>query len=137
MLLLEAGHDRRPFLMRMPLGFLKLIRDPSISWGYNSEPEPCAEGRRLWVPRGKMLGGSSSINGMLYSRADPRDYDEWSRMGLSGWSFAEVLPYFRRAESSWHGESLFHGASGPLSVTGWESRGGLLEATLAAVRAKG
>ena len=136
-LLLEAGHDRRPFLMRMPLGFLKLIRDPSISWGYNSEPEPFAEGRRLWVPRGKMLGGTSSINGMLYSRADPRDYDEWSRMGLSGWSFAEVLPYFRRAESSCHGESLFHGASGPLSVTGWESRGGLLEATLAAVRAQG
>jgi choline dehydrogenase len=136
-LLLEAGHDRRPFLMRMPLGFLKLIRDPSISWGYHSEPEPFADGRRLWLPRGKMLGGSSSINGMLYSRADPRDYDEWSGMGLSGWSFAEVLPYFRRAESSWHGDSVFHGASGPLSVTGWESRDGLLEATFAAVRAQG
>jgi len=136
-LLLEAGHGARPFLMRMPLGFLKLIRDPSISWGYTSEPEPRADGRRLWLPRGKMLGGSSSINGMLYSRADPRDYDEWSHLGLAGWSFAEVLPYFRRAESSWHGESLFHGVGGPLTVTGWESHDGLLAATFAAVRARG
>ncbi|HTY95292.1 MAG TPA: GMC family oxidoreductase N-terminal domain-containing protein [Steroidobacteraceae bacterium] len=136
-LLLEAGHGRRPFLMRMPLGFLKLIQDPAISWGYTSEPEPFAGGRRLWLPRGKMLGGCSSINGMLYSRADPRDYDEWSSMGLAGWSFAEVLPYFRRAESSWHGDSAFHGADGPLSVTGWEARDGLLDATFAAVRARG
>jgi len=136
-LLLEAGHARRPLLMRMPLGFLKLIQDPAISWGYASEPEPHAQARRLWLPRGKMLGGCSSINGMLYARADPRDYDEWRQLGLEGWSFAEVLPYFCRAESSWRGESLFHGGTGPLSVTGWESRDGLLDATLAAVRARG
>jgi choline dehydrogenase len=136
-LLLEAGDSRRSLLMRMPLGFLKLIRDPSISWGYTSEPEPFADQRRLWLPRGKMLGGCSSINGMLYARADARDYDEWDQMGLTGWSYGEVLPYFRRAESSWRGNSELHGDSGPLSVTGWQTRGALLDATFAAVRALG
>jgi choline dehydrogenase len=136
-LLLEAGDSRRSLLMRMPLGFLKLIRDPSISWGYTSEPEPFADQRRLWLPRGKMLGGCSSINGMLYARADARDYDEWSQMGLAGWSYAEVLPYFRRAESSWRGNSEFHGDSGPLSVTGWRRQDAMLDATFAAARMLG
>jgi choline dehydrogenase len=124
-------------LMRIPLGFLKLIRDPTTSWGYTSEPEPFADKRRLWLPRGKMLGGSSSINGMLYSRADPRDYDEWTSLGLKGWGFADVLPYFLRSESSWRGASAFHGAEGPLSVTGWENRDQLLTSTFEAVKAMG
>jgi choline dehydrogenase len=136
-LILEAGGARRPLLMRIPLGFLKLIRDPSISWGNTSEPEPGANGRSLWLPRGKMLGGCSSINGMLYSRADPRDYDEWSALGIKGWGYADLLPYFKRAETSWRGASAFHGGDGPLTVTGWESRDGLLESTLQAVRAMG
>src|SRR5690606_1862364 len=81
-LLLEAGgQDRLPF-MAMPLAFLKICRDPRVGWGYTSEPEPFADNRRIWAPRGKVLGGSSSINGMLYARGQAQDYDDWSARGL-------------------------------------------------------
>ena len=108
----ESGHRR----MRMPLAWRDTFMDPHLGWGYQSEPEPCAAGRRIPVPRGRVLGGSSSVNGMMYSRGHPADYDHWRALGLAGWGYAEVLPYFCRSESNWRGESLYHGASGPLTV---------------------
>jgi choline dehydrogenase-like flavoprotein len=116
-LLIEAGGPDRGYRrMRMPLAWRDTFMNPRFGWGYLSEPEPHADGRRIPVPRGKVLGGSSSVNGMMYSRGHPADYDAWRDLGASGWSFAEVLPYFRRAETNWRGESLYHGAEGPLTV---------------------
>jgi len=117
-LLIEAGGPDRGFRrMRMPLAWRDTFMNPRFGWGYQSEPEPHADGRRIPVPRGKVLGGTSSVNGMMYSRGHPADYDEWRDLGCSGWSYAEVLPYFRRAEANWRGESLYHGARGPLTVS--------------------
>ncbi|HYK24893.1 MAG TPA: GMC family oxidoreductase N-terminal domain-containing protein [Steroidobacteraceae bacterium] len=116
-LLIEAGGPDRGYRrMRMPLAWRDTFMNPRFGWGYQSEPEPHADGRRIPVPRGKVLGGSSSVNGMMYSRGHPADYDAWRDLGVSGWSFAEVLPYFRRAEANWRGESLYHGAEGPFTV---------------------
>jgi choline dehydrogenase len=116
-LLLEAGGPDRHRLMQMPLGFFPMLRDPSVFWGYKSEPEPHADGREIPLPRGKVLGGSSSVNGMLYGRGHPEDYEEWRRLGGRGWGFADVLPYFIRAEANWRGASRFHGGYGPLTVS--------------------
>jgi choline dehydrogenase len=115
-LLLEAGGRDRHRLMKMPLGFFPMLRDPRVGWGYRTEPEPHADHREILLPRGKLLGGSSSINGMVYGRGHPQDYEEWSRLGGSGWGFADVLPYFRKAETNWRGASPVHGGEGPLSV---------------------
>jgi choline dehydrogenase len=90
--------------------------NPAVSWSYVSEAEPYADNRSIAAPAGKVLGGCSSVNGMMYSRGHPGDYDHWSQIGLSGWSYAEVLPYFRRSESNWRGESQYHGATGELTV---------------------
>ncbi len=117
-LLLEAGGaERGHWRMKMPLAWRDTFMDPRFGWGYSSEPEPYADDRRIPVPRGKVLGGSSSVNGMMYSRGHPPDYDHWRALGLAGWSYAEVLPYFRRSEANWRGESLYHGGSGPLTVS--------------------
>ena len=115
-LLLEAGGADRHPLMKMPLAFFPLMRDPKVSWPYRTEPEPHADNRVLTLPRGKMLGGSSAINGMMYARGHSGDYDQWRQLGLKGWGYADVLPYFKRAESNWRGETLHHGGSGPLTV---------------------
>ncbi len=116
-LLLEAGRpDRHPFL-RMPIAHPKVRHWPSYSWNYRSEPEPALNGRSLIVPRGKTLGGSSSINGMIYLRGNARDYDLWRQRGLAGWSYTDLLPYFRQLESHWRGASEHHGDSGPIKVT--------------------
>jgi choline dehydrogenase len=136
-LLLEAGGRDRHRLMKMPLGFFPMLRDPSIGWGYHSEPEPYADRRELVLPRGKLLGGSSSINGMLYGRGHPQDYQEWSRLGGSGWSFAEVLPYFRKAESNWRGATPFHGGDGPLSVSRHTTYGRIFDALMQTARNRG
>jgi choline dehydrogenase len=116
-LLLEAGGPDDHLLLRMPLGFLRALFRPEFSWGYFSEPEPHLNGRRLWLPRGKVLGGSGSINGMFYMRGHSRDFDTWHGLGCSGWSYREVLPYFKRLENSWRGAGPYHGDSGPLPVT--------------------
>ncbi len=115
-LLLEAGGPDRHPLMSAPLAFFPVMREARLSWPYATEPEPHAGGRVLGLPRGKLLGGSSSINGMMYARGHARDYDEWRQLGCEGWSYADVLPYFRRAETSWRGEGPYHGGSGPLTV---------------------
>jgi len=116
-LLLEAGDDERKFLrIRMPLAWRDAFRDPRLSWGFESEPEPCADGRRVQAPRGKVLGGSNSVNGLMYMRGCPADYDDWAKRGLPGWDYAGVLPYFRRSECNWRGASRFHGGTGPLTT---------------------
>jgi len=115
-LLLEAGGSHRKFLLTMPLGFLKALRNPEYTWPYKSEPEPHLNGRRIMIPRGRVLGGSSSINGMFYMRGHSLDFDTWRQMGCTGWGFADVLPYFRRMETSWRGENAWHGGDGPLCV---------------------
>lgn len=116
-LLLEAGGANTSVLVRMPAGVGTLIKQKSKhNWGFWSEPEPHMDGRRMWHPRGKGLGGSSAINGMVYIRGHARDYDQWRQLGLDGWSFADVLPYFRKAEDFAGGKTEFHGAGGPLKV---------------------
>ncbi len=115
--LLEAGTGNpEDFLIRMPLGMLKAIPSPKYSKFYFTEPEPHLNGRSIALPRGRMLGGSSSINGMFYMRGHSRDYDRWAQMGNAGWSYADVLPYFRKMETSWRGEGPYHGGAGPLHV---------------------
>ena len=117
-LLLEAGGANTSMLVRMPAGVGELIKAKGPSnWGFWTEPEPHMDGRRLWWPRGRGLGGSSAINGMIYIRGHARDYDQWRQMGLAGWSYADVLPYFKRAETLDTGEDAFHGGSGPLNVS--------------------
>lgn len=116
-LLLEAGGPDRHPLLRMPLAHGKVRHWPRYSWNFKSEPEPALAGRRLIVPRGKTLGGSSSINGMIYVRGNARDYDLWRQRGLAGWSYADVLPYFKRVETSWRGANDYHGNTGPVRVT--------------------
>jgi len=115
-LLLEAGgKDWHPFI-HMPAGLAKLIHLESINWAYETEPQAELAGRRLYWPRGKVLGGSSSINAMCYCRGHRRDYDDWAAGGARGWGFDEVLPFFRQAEDQENGASPFHGIGGPLSV---------------------
>jgi len=115
-LLLEAGpRDWNPFI-HMPAGLSKLVNFKSLNWNYNTEPEPALNNRRLYWPRGRVLGGSSSINAMCYSRGHRSDYDDWAELGNPGWSWKEVLPYFRQAENQSRGESELHGVGGPLSV---------------------
>ena len=116
-LLLEAGaSEQKQSVIEMPLAWFQAMMTPGIGWGYASEPEPHADGRRIPAPRGRVVGGCSSINGMMYSRGAPQDYDQWAQMGNRGWSHVDVLPYFRRSERNWRGESAHHGGSGELSV---------------------
>jgi choline dehydrogenase len=115
-LLLEAGGEDSYWLLHMPLAFPRICTLPTFNWGYLGDPEPHADQRRIPLPRGKVLGGSSTINGLMYARGDRSDYDGWRQLGLPGWSYAEVLPYFRRAEANFRGESVYHGVSGPMTV---------------------
>jgi choline dehydrogenase len=115
-LLLEAGGGADKFLIRMPLGMMKAMLQPGLTWRMMTEPEPTLNNRRLFLPRGKLLGGSSSINGMVYMRGHSADYDRWAQKGARGWSHAEVLPYFRRMERSWRGTDNY-GSTGPLPIT--------------------
>jgi choline dehydrogenase len=116
-LLLEAGGHDLHFWIHVPLGYGKLFNDARVNWLYSSEPEPELDNRRIIQPRGKVLGGSSSINGLLYVRGQHEDYDRWRQLGNAGWSFEDVLPYFRRAEDQERGEDALHGVGGPLSVS--------------------
>jgi choline dehydrogenase len=116
-LVLEAGGKDDSLFMTMPLGWRQIWRGPKHNWNFATEPEAGCDNRRLSLPRGKTLGGSSSINGMLYVRGHPRDYDLWRQAGCEGWSYADALPYFRRAEGNWRGEGAFHGGAGPLGVS--------------------
>jgi choline dehydrogenase len=115
-LLLEAGgRDWHPFI-HMPAGLAKLIDLHYLNWGYETEPQAQLNGRRLYWPRGKVLGGSSSINAMCYCRGHRKDYDSWAAGGAPGWAFDDVLPYFIKSEDQENGTSAWHGVGGPLSV---------------------
>lgn len=116
-LLLEAGPVNRSWRIDMPSGMGGLLSSERFNWAYVSEPEPFLDNRRLSHPRGRVLGGSSSINGMMYVRGHARDYDGWAQRGCRGWSYAELLPYFRRAEHHEKGASDYHGGEGPLFVS--------------------
>jgi choline dehydrogenase len=119
--LLEAGpRDWHP-MIHIPAGVLKLLYNPLVNWNYSSEPEPGTGGRRIHWPRGRVLGGTSSINGMLYVRGNPADYDGWAQMGARGWTYDEVLPYFRKSESYAGGDEKYRGRSGPLPVTDYDT----------------
>jgi choline dehydrogenase len=116
-LLLEAGtKDTNPWI-HIPLGYTKTYTDPRVNWMFDSEPEKELNGRTLYQPRGKVLGGTSSINGMVYMRGTPTDYDGWRQKGCDGWAYDDVLPFFRKAEDQERGPDEFHGAGGPLHVS--------------------
>jgi len=115
--LIEAGRRERSPLLAMPIAFPMIMMRGRYNWHYMGEPEPHADNRRIRQPRGKALGGSSMINGMLYARGHPRDYDEWRQLGFEGWSWDDVLPYFRRSENHWGDANEYHGKGGPLSIT--------------------
>lgn len=115
-LIVEAGGKDDNWLIQIPIGVGKMFPAGMFNWNYQSEAEPHADSRSIYHPRGKVLGGSSSINMMAYVRGNAGDYDRWRQRGLSGWSYADVLPYFRRAERAEFGADDFHGGEGPLSV---------------------
>jgi choline dehydrogenase len=113
-LLIEAGpRDWNP-LIHIPAGYMKLLDHPVLTWGFKAEPDPGVNNRAILYPRGRVLGGSSSINGMIYVRGQPEDFDHWGQLGNRGWGWDDVLPYFKRAESWEDGEDDFHGNDGPL-----------------------
>jgi choline dehydrogenase len=115
--LIEAGgRDRNPWI-HIPLGFGKLVPNPKVNWGYETEPEPHLGGRRLMWPRGKVLGGSGSINGLVFLRGAPSDYDGWEALGAKGWSYKDVLPYFKRMEHNVRGADAYRGQGGPMTIS--------------------
>ena len=116
-LLLEAGGQDTSWKVRMPSAMVEAIDGPAHNWQYETEPEPNLNGRRINHPRGRVLGGSSSINGMMYIRGHALDYDRWAQAGAAGWAYGDVLPYFRRLENFPGGADDYHGDDGPLNVT--------------------
>ena len=116
-LLLEAGGDDRSFWLRTPIGYGMSFYNPKVNWMYRTEPDPALAGRQGYWPRGKVLGGSSSINAMVFIRGQPRDFDDWAALGNPGWGWADVLPYFKKMEDSAHGPSAWRGRGGPLHVS--------------------
>jgi choline dehydrogenase len=116
-LLLEAGPKDSNRWIHVPLGYGKLFKEKTVNWMYQTEPEPGLDGRQVFQPRGKVLGGSSSINGLLYVRGQHEDYDRWRQHGNTGWGYDDVLPYFKKAENQQRGADEYHGVGGPLPVS--------------------
>ena len=115
--LIEAGgRDHNPWI-HIPLGFGKLVPNHNVNWGYETEPEPHLNGRRLSWPRGKVLGGSGSINGLVFLRGAPSDYDNWEALGAKGWGYKDVLPYFKRLEHNVSGANAYRGQGGPMTIS--------------------
>ena len=116
--LLEAGPPDRSLFVHVPLGVIRMPYHKTLNWRFLSKPQGTMNGRPIYVPRGKTLGGTSSVNAMVYMRGNPLDYDEWAAGGNGGWSWADVKPYFKKAENNEQfGESEHHGTGGPLNVT--------------------
>lgn len=131
-LLLEAGpRDRYPWI-HVPIGYGKTMFHKGVNWGYWTEPDPGIADRSMYWPRGKVLGGSSSINGLIYIRGQHEDFDDWARLGNHGWGWQDVLPYFRRSERQQRGADDYHGADGELAVSDVPERNELCEAFIAA-----
>jgi choline dehydrogenase len=131
-LLLEAGGEDRNFWIHVPVGFQKLIYHPKLNWNFETEPEDNVKGRRIPIPRGKVVGGSSSINGMLYVRGNPIDYNTWAQLGNRGWGYDDVLPYFKRTETFERGGDDIRGGSGPLNVADMYERHEMVDAFIKA-----
>lgn len=127
-LLLEAGGSGRNVWIHIPVGYLYTQNNPRTDWCYRTEPQPGLGGRAINYARGKVLGGCSAINGMIYMRGQAADYDHWRQLGLSGWAWDDVLPYFKRSEDHFAGESEFHGAGGEWRVEGQRLHWELLDA---------
>lgn len=137
-LLLEAGVKDNSIMVQMPAGVGGLIGDKgTYNWGFWTEAEPHLNDRKMWWPRGKGWGGSSSINGMIYIRGHARDYDQWRQMGLEGWAYKDVLPYFKRSESLEGGGDAWHGGEGPLKVSKAPTPNPIYKATIEAGRQAG
>jgi choline dehydrogenase-like flavoprotein len=136
-LLLEAGgRDTHPYI-HIPLGLGRMHKSRMFDWGYDSEPEPALNGRRIEAMRGKVLGGSSSINVMAFTRGDPGDYERWAQSGALGWSYVDVLPYFKRVETWEEGENAFRGGKGPIGVEWAKTRDPLFDAWIEAAKLAG
>jgi len=127
-LLLEAGPPDSSIWIHLPIGYGKTMWDPKVNWCFETEPDPGMNGRKIYWPRGKTLGGSSSINGLIYIRGQREDYDHWAALGNEGWSYEECLPYFKRAEGNQRGSSEFHGGEGPLKISDIGAKHELIEA---------
>ena len=136
-LLIEAGPRDRSIIIHMPAAFSYPLANDRFNWFYRSEPEPHLDNRRMYCPRGRVLGGSSSINGMVCIRGNAMDYEGWQQLGADGWSYAEVLPYFRKSETRVRGGDEYRGDSGPLFVTTGACRNPLFGAFLEAARQAG
>jgi len=136
-LLLEAGPKDTHIWIHIPLGYGKLFKEKSVNWMYQTEPEPELNRRQVYQPRGKVLGGSSSINGLLYVRGQHEDYDRWRQRGNAGWGFDDVLPYFKKAENQQRGPDKYHGTGGPLPVSDWRHADPLSEAFIVAAAEAG
>lgn len=135
--LLEAGPpDRNPWI-HIPVGYFKTMHNPTVDWCYKTEPDPGLNGRAIDWPRGKVLGGSSSLNGLLYVRGQPQDYDRWRQMGNAGWGWDDVLPLFKRAENNERGADAYHGDAGPLSVSNMRIQRPICDAWVAAAQTAG
>ena len=130
-LLLEAGPRDNYLWIHIPIGYGKTMFHPEYNWRFETEPDPGMNGRRIYWPRGRCLGGSSSINGLIYIRGQHEDYDHWAALGNAGWAWKEVLPYFRKLESNSRGASDLHGADGPISCSDIRGRHELIEALIA------
>ncbi|MEN8895968.1 MAG: choline dehydrogenase [Yoonia sp.] len=136
-ILIEAGgRDLNPWI-HIPVGYFKTIHNPKVDWCYKTEPDPGLNGRSIEWPRGKVLGGSSSLNGLLYVRGQPQDYDRWAQMGNRGWAWDDVLPLFKRSETNERGADDFHGTDGPLSVSNMRIDRPITDAWVAAAQAAG
>ncbi len=136
-ILLEAGgRDINPWI-HIPVGYFKTMHNPKVDWCYTTEPEPGLNGRSLEWPRGKVLGGSSSLNGLLYVRGQPADYDRWRQMGNSGWGWDDILPLFKKSEDQERGADAYHGAGGPLAVSNMRLSRPICDAWVAAAQNAG
>ena len=136
-LLLEAGPRDTNIWIHIPIGYGKTMNDPVVNWRLYTEPEPHLHGRKLYWPRGRTLGGSSSINGLVFIRGQAEDYDAWERLGNAGWSYQDVLPYFIKSETNQRGANAFHGDKGPLRVSDIGIEHPLVEAFIGASKELG
>ena len=136
-LLLEAGPPDRSFWIHLPIGYGKTMWSKKYNWCFHTDPDPNMNGRRVYWPRGKALGGSSSINGLIYIRGQREDYDHWARLGNTGWGYDDVLPYFIKSERNQRGSDAYHGSDGPLSVSDIAGKDDLIEAFIGGAGALG
>jgi choline dehydrogenase len=136
-LLLEAGEDDRWMWIRIPAGIAHILTGERAIWRFQTEPDEKVAGRSLFWPRGRALGGSSAVNGMIWVRGDPLEYDQWESFGNEGWDLQSVLPYLKRMEQYEHGDPEFRGKEGPMYITRYRDRDPLTEGFIAASRQAG